>query len=196
MTALERVPGKAHARPELLEVPPAVGAQDVLDERAGVICCSKRGARVQVAGIAQHVVEFPAEAQVQSQIRTQPPVVLRVGPEIRVGIERHNRRPRGRSAFDGDRDGNITVIRGTGVRRDRAYAASEVLGRENTPAAKQVKECKGIQVLPFTAEPKGVASRHPAQRVADLVAVELRALRDAEVGAILQAREADFGPFC
>ena len=47
-------------------------------------------------------------------------------------------------------------------------------------------------MLPFAAEPQRVAARHPAQCVANLVAVELCALGDTEVRAVLQGREADF----
>src|SRR5207249_6319608 len=47
-------------------------------------------------------------------------------------------------------------------------------------------------MLPLPAKPDGVTSHHPAQRVANLVAVELRALWNAEIGAILQTGKANF----
>src|SRR5438132_13983724 len=72
----------------------------------------------------------------------------------------------------------------------------EILGQENTATAEEVKKCIRIQMLPFAAEPQRVAARHPAQRVANLITVEFRALGDAEVGPILQARESNLVPRC
>src|SRR5213080_4743358 len=51
-------------------------------------------------------------------------------------------------------------------------------------------------MLPLPAKPDGVTSHHPAQRVANLVAVELRTLWNAEIGAILQAGKPNFIPRC
>src|SRR5438128_10831685 len=72
----------------------------------------------------------------------------------------------------------------------------KVLGRNNSAAAKKVKKRECVQVLPLAAEPQRMAAHHPAQRVANLIAVEFRALGDAEVGPILQARESNLVPRC
>ena len=190
MAAPERVPGETHARPELLEVSSLVGTEDVLDELAGIIHHRERRAGVQVAGVADHVVKLPAQTQVQRKVRSHLPIVLHVRAKIGVGVEGHDRWARGGGALDRNCDGNITIIRRAGVAR--AHAAGKIFGGEDAPAAKEIKERKGVPVLPFAPEPEGVVSAHPAQRVSNLVAVELCALRDAEVGAVLQAREADF----
>ena len=87
-------------------------SQDILDEIASVIYRCERGAGVQVAGIAQNIVEFPTQTQIQGQIRVRLPIVLHVRAEIRVGIERHDRRTGRGSTLESDRNRDVEVVHG------------------------------------------------------------------------------------
>ena len=73
----------------------------------------------------------------------------------------------------------------------RTDVRSEVLGSEYAATAIEIKERKGVQMLPFAAQANRVAARDPGQDVAELVAIELGALGNPKVGPVLKARKAN-----
>ena len=193
LPAFQGVPDKADAWSKLLEIPAGMPTEHVFYEVTGIVRNRERAAGVQVAGLPQNVIRLPAQAQVQRQIRARLPIILNVRAEIGIGVKGHDGWARRCRALECNRSRDISVVDNS---IPIPILGREIFRRVNAPAPVEIEQGIGTQVLPFDAEAHCMVSCDPTQAVTDLVTIKLGALRNAEISAVLQAREADFVPRC
>ena len=148
------------------------------------------GAGIVGAGGAGEVgVVLPTQAEVESQLGKDAPVVL--GIERKVAVEDCWDRDRsdGRTALDPDCLGNIEIV-------DFAVSVqigkAEVRGEDDGAGAEDVDLSMCGVVLKLTAKPEGVFPQGPGICVSELVPIQIGGLWEIEVGSVCEVWKDEF----
>src|SRR5271155_3023739 len=182
-SASEWVIGKAHAWSEIFSVWMMANVNDARHPgaRDGRLR-RKVGARaVRRAGAGRVGIVIPAQAEIQSQVARDAPIVLREQSDVTIDDVGNGNGLDRRGALDRNGNGYIQIVyHAVSIQ----ICKSEIRREHHAAAAKHVDLTERLGILILPAQMQCVLSQSPGKRVSYLIAIQVRGLRDVEVHAI------------